>query len=351
MSERRKPMKKLLIVLFSLLMILSLCGCQKVKEEETEEISEEEIAEAEKEQISITIDHGNGVTKDFSMKSDSDLLIDALSAIKATGMLEYEIKGSEILSMDGFESNDESGWVLYVNDETYEGDIEKMKFKEGDKILFVYETKPIETMPQLLGGWMINEDYKEKLSNDEKKIFESITSEVIGVNYVPVRVIATQAASGVNYAYLAQGISMTDPVELNYYIMVVYKDLDGSCEVKAINKIDIPDMMTMENSDPVFLRSWMVIKPDEKDTLKNKEVLKSFNKAIEGHDGLVLTPIELLASQLVSGTNYIALCHGETVTLDPVSDLYIVEWYEDLNGKCSITRIENLNLQYYVAGE
>lgn len=335
-------------------MVLSLCGCQKVKEEkteETEEISEEEIAEAEKEQVSITIDHGNGVTKDFSIKSDSDLLMDVLSGIKATGMLEYEIKGSDILSMDGFESSNESKWVLYINDEAYEGDIEKMKFQKGDKIVFVYEAAAIESVPQLLGGWLINEDYKEKLSDDEKKIFESITHEVKGVDYLPIRVIATQAASGVNYAYLAQGISLSNPSERNYYIMVVYKDLDGACEVKAINKIDIPDMMTMENSDPVFLRSWMVIKPDEKDTLKNKEVLKSFNKAIEGHDGLVLTPIELLASQLVSGTNYIALCHGETVTLDPVSDLYIAEWYEDLNGKCSITRIENLNLQYYVAGE
>ena len=61
--------------------------------------------------------------------------------------------------------------------------------------------------------------------------------------------------------------------------------------------------------------------------------------------------MQVLASQLVNGTNYMALCYGKTVTEKPVGDLYLVQWYEDLNGNASVSSVKNINMAYYVAGE
>ena len=348
--KKEVRMKKILSILLIALTVLSLCGCDKIRKEE-EKPEEPEVVETKAVKFAVTIDRGNGITKDFSVESESDNLLDILKIIKDGGLLEYDITGSGINALDGLKTEGNSKWVLYINDKVYEGDLNTLKITEKDKVLFLYETTEPEQVVDIVGGWEINEDYTVKLSKDEEAIFNEITDEVTGVTYTPIRVVATQAAVGVNYAFLAKGVSSTQVPETNFYIMVVYKDLDGSCELKAINKIDIPDMQTMEYSDNVFLKSWMVIRPEEGTKLKDKNIQKSFEKVMEGYEGLDVCPLELLARQLVAGNNYIALCYGQTVTLDPIGDLYILEWYEDLQGNVSITRLENLNLQYYVAGE
>ena len=342
-------MKKTLTVLLSILMIFALFGCQKAKEEEPEEVVEE-VEETVTYHVQFTIDHNNGITKEIVIQSESLKLMEILEELKNKDVLKYEIKDGQITSLDLLDTKSNSRWVLYINDAVCE-DVSSVEIKESDKIRFVYETEELTPVIDILGGWLINEDYDQKLSEEELKIFEDASLGMSGVGYVPIRIIATQASVGVNYAFLAQGTTISAVPEINYYIMVVYRDLDGSCEFKAINRLDIPDMQTREGSDSVFLKSWMVIRPADDAKFKNKTVQKSFEKVIKNYEGLDIYPLELLATQLVSGTNYLALCYGQTVTLDPIGDLYILEWYEDLTGKTSITRIENLNLQYYVAGE
>ena len=59
-------------------------------------------------------------------------------------------------------------------------------------------------------------------------------------------------------------------------------------------------------------------------------------------------PIVLVAKQIVNGTNYIGIVRGETVTQNPVTNIYVVQWYADLEGNAKINDAALLNLAYYL---
>ena len=83
-------------------------------------------------------------------------------------------------------------------------------------------------------------------------------------------------------------------------------------------------------------------------TLGSQEAQASFDKAVEGLVGVGYNPIQLLATQLVSGTNYIALARGKVVGVEDKPELYVISWYEDLSGNCEIKNIAKFDLNQYV---
>ena len=70
------------------------------------------------------------------------------------------------------------------------------------------------------------------------------------------------------------------------------------------------------------------------------ELQEIFDKASEGLVGATYTPKELVATQVVAGTNYKFLCDGVKTTNPPVKGEYYVTVYKDLKGNCSIGEIE-----------
>ena len=64
--------------------------------------------------------------------------------------------------------------------------------------------------------------------------------------------------------------------------------------------------------------------------------------------GVDYTPVALLATQVVSGTNYRLLCAGTPVTPNGVTELYVVDVYEDTSGKAEITDAQKVLLAEYV---
>ena len=77
-------------------------------------------------------------------------------------------------------------------------------------------------------------------------------------------------------------------------------------------------------------------------------VSKAFTKATAEYDGMTFEPIALLGTQVVSGTNYMLLCKGTTVTNNPTTSLKIVILYNDLNNKSSITSVKDFDYTQYV---
>ena len=73
----------------------------------------------------------------------------------------------------------------------------------------------------------------------------------------------------------------------------------------------------------------------------NPEAKKAFDKAVSEFDSLKIQPIALLATQVVSGTNYKALCRGND------GNLYAVTWYNDLQNNASFTSAECVNIGAY----
>ena len=76
------------------------------------------------------------------------------------------------------------------------------------------------------------------------------------------------------------------------------------------------------------------------------ESLDIFNKALECYTGMGFTPIKLLATQVVAGTNYKFLADGTAVVPNAETARKIVTVYKDLEGNCSILNVEDAPEEY-----
>ena len=81
-----------------------------------------------------------------------------------------------------------------------------------------------------------------------------------------------------------------------------------------------------------------------KDKTVTAELKAKFDKAFEEINGAVYTPIEFVGTQVVAGTNYKFLCNRKVVYpgSEPVQKYVII--YEDLQGKCSVLKIEDVTI-------
>ena len=70
----------------------------------------------------------------------------------------------------------------------------------------------------------------------------------------------------------------------------------------------------------------------------------AFDKALEGLVGAEYTPVALLGTQLVAGTNYCVLCQITPVVPDAVPGWALVYIYADLEGGAEITNVAELDI-------
>lgn len=70
------------------------------------------------------------------------------------------------------------------------------------------------------------------------------------------------------------------------------------------------------------------------------ELKAIFNKALDGLTGATYEPVELVATQVVAGTNYKFLANGTKTTNPVTKGTYYVTVYEDLSGNVSLLDIE-----------
>lgn len=68
----------------------------------------------------------------------------------------------------------------------------------------------------------------------------------------------------------------------------------------------------------------------------------AFDKALEQLVGAVYTPVALLSTQVVAGTNYCILCLVTPVVPDPVPTWALVYIYADLQGGAEIMNVYEL---------
>ncbi len=201
------------------------------------------------------------------------------------------------------------------------------------------------------GGWEIYDGSEMSIVTDEERaIFEKATEEMVGADLEPVAVLATQLVAGMNYAFLCTSTPVVPNAQTNWIVAVVYKDLQGNATVTFVRDLDLADLKEQEHApedDGPVSGGWQV--PEEANAAALPEnAQKAFETAMDGYVGLSLSPAALLATQLVAGTNYEVLCYGTMVTASPVTGLYAVRIYADLQGGAEITEVEELDLFYYV---
>lgn len=199
----------------------------------------------------------------------------------------------------------------------------------------------------ITGGWTIPEEYGTTFTDDELAIFDNAMGGLVGVDYKPVTVIATQVVAGTNRAYLCRGTLVTPEGGECWYVVTIYTNLEGKSEILDIKELDFvnPIFFTGE-ADGQMMGAWQIVKPNGYSI--PTEAAEALSKATEGTVGYAYTPIALLGTQVVSGTNYRILAYGEPVTPDAQGTLHILEIYVSLDGNAEITSMGQLDITAYV---
>ena len=73
---------------------------------------------------------------------------------------------------------------------------------------------------------------------DMEEDFAKATEGLVGVDYTPLCLLATQVVAGVNYAVLCQARTVTPGAQPSYAVVSYYAALDGSCELMNVSDFD-----------------------------------------------------------------------------------------------------------------
>ena len=207
------------------------------------------------------------------------------------------------------------------------------------------EVKEEETVEEVAGGWTINANLPEM--NDA--IFDSARQEIDGASYSPLFIVGTQPVAGQNLMYLAYVRPVVPEGKPSFKMVTVFNDLENPIKGEIINVEDfvITDYLEGqgETTPEGLMGGWQdanslpnMLSDDEKAV---------FEKAMEGLVGVGYQPVATLATQVVAGTNYAFLALGTSVTAEPITHLYVVNVYADLQGNATINNICGIDLSKF----
>ena len=178
---------------------------------------------------------------------------------------------------------------------------------------------------EIVGGWSKAES--PVITDDFKKVFEKATETLTGVEYTPVAYLASQVVAGTNHKVLCKAEVVNPNASPTYAILTIYEDLEGNAEITEIINSDA--QAEYANNDGGWQQAETpVITDDAKQALE---------KACETLTGAEYTPVALLGTQVVAGTNYSIVCEAKATVPNAETYYVIVTVYADLDGDAEIT--------------
>lgn len=167
-----------------------------------------------------------------------------------------------------------------------------------------------------------------------KKAFEKAIDGLEGYAYNPIALIATQVVAGTNYCILCRDEVVVPDATPVYELVYIYENLDGNASITGSKVLcggeQLPGGYTANDG--------------ETELDKNADVKAIFDQAFEGLVGGSFESVAYLGSQVVAGTNYLALFRETPAVLNPTPSFVLVTAYEDLNGKIELSDITDLDI-------
>ena len=202
----------------------------------------------------------------------------------------------------------------------------------------IEEEPAVENPPMIVGGWAVSgEPVQNRLNEEEQKVFDQVVA-VTGMDYEPAAVLATQVVAGTNYAYLCR----EKDGDREWIVVTVFSGLNGETQVLNAHVLALYALLTTDKTLPAGLSGgWSLRETDSGAALQPEEAQAAFSQAVAGTEEN-LSPIALLGTQEVAGTNYKVLAQSENA-------LYLVTVYAPLTGDASIIDMEILDLLAYVS--
>lgn len=205
------------------------------------------------------------------------------------------------------------------------------------------------------GGWAVADNSAVELPEEVQTAFDKALETLTGSynEVTPIAYIGRQVVAGTNHAVLCRVTYADESAPAGLVVITVYEDLDGNAELLSAEDFSIADYNTGnedaeegEEAAPAA-GGWQI--PEQITAAEIPEDAKAaFDKAVEEFTGNELTPMALLGTQVVAGTNYAFLCHSKLVTAEPVESIQVVIVYEDLDGNATITSINTVDVSQYV---
>lgn len=103
--------------------------------------------------------------------------------------------------------------------------------------------EPVVDEP-IVGGYTEAED--KNLTPELIEMFEKALDGLMGANYTPVMLEATQVVAGTNYKFKADGTKTTNPMIMGTYYVYIYKDLQGNVSLLDIEVIEEHEVQKFE---------------------------------------------------------------------------------------------------------
>ena len=197
------------------------------------------------------------------------------------------------------------------------------------------------------GGWTVN-PYVEAADMPEgaREALDLALEGLVGVNVQPIACLGTQVVAGTNYAFLCKVRAISPTAEDRLVVYIVYRDLSGNATILEARDIAITDYT--EASDISFPEAgmaggWTI--RTEGTALLTRKAEAAFAEATAGLVGVGYSPVALLGTQVVAGTNYAFLCAATRVTAQPSTALAVVIVNEAIGGEATVLSIANFSIR------
>ena len=187
-------------------------------------------------------------------------------------------------------------------------------------------TGDTESGGEIDGGW--TRAGSPVITDDFNKVFDKAVSEFDGVDYTPVAYLASQVVAGTNHCVLCKATPVVPDAKTTYAIVYVYEDLEGNAEITEI----ISSSADAQTAEGDIVGGWAETGSPE----MTDDARKALEKACETLTGAEYTPVALLATQIVAGTNYRIVCESRPSVPFPECGYVIVTVYADLEGNAEI---------------
>ena len=194
------------------------------------------------------------------------------------------------------------------------------------------------TGPQVtVGGWSVPASHE--VTEEHKKIYKDACSKYDGTgsSHEPVALLATQLVAGTNYCFYCQSTVKSSKGPLSP--VIVYINVNPSGEADFINT---DRDFFYDNKGEVVPGGW----ENAADPSITEDIKKIMSKATETITGEEYEPVAYIASQVVAGKNHAILCKATPSTkgLSNEAKYVILTIYENLDGKCEITKTTDVSI-------
>ncbi len=197
---------------------------------------------------------------------------------------------------------------------------------------------------QMVGSWQIYEGEAASLPKDVQEAFDEACAAKTDVELVPVALVGNQVVGGMNYKILCR---QTAPAEEAGTLKVVeiydsFEEDAGITMISAFNLTAYTDG-TGYKPDPEPIDGGWGSSAGASYAVIPEEAQAAFDKAsADLADGAPALEA-LLATQVVSGTNYMFLCSGDLGGEFPDRYQQVVIVYAGLDGNAQITNVCTLD--------